>query len=67
MPLLRQVDVDLHLRHTRSPAHALGKGSRQSRHFLTFCSALRRASLSASHVSAQPSAHVSWQSVNAPV
>jgi len=67
MPLLRHVEVDLHLRHTRSPAHALGNGSRQIRHFLTFCSALRRASRSASHASAQPSAHVSWQSVYAPV
>jgi hypothetical protein len=67
MPLLRHVEVDLHFRHTRSPAQALGNDSRQIRHFLTFCSALRRASRSASHVSAQPSAHVSWQSVYAPV
>lgn len=62
MPLLRHVEVDLHLRHTRSPAQALGKDSRHSRHFLTFCSALRRASRSASQPSAQPSPHASWQS-----
>jgi len=66
MPLLRQVDVDLHLRHTRSPAHALGKGSRQSRHFLIFCSEARRASRSASQTSAPESQQPSWQSAKAP-
>jgi hypothetical protein len=30
----RHADVDLHLRQTRSPAHALGNGFRHSRHFL---------------------------------
>lgn len=66
MPLLRHVDVDLHLRHTRSPAHALGKGSRQSRHFLIFCSEARRASRSASQMSAPESQQPSWQSAKAP-
>lgn len=67
MPLLRHVEVDLHFRHTRSPAHALGNGSRQIRHFLILCSALRRASRSASQTSTQPSLHASWQSAYAPV
>jgi len=66
MPLLRHVEVDLQRLHTRSPAHALGNVSRQIRHFLTFCSMLRRASRSASHESPQPSLQASWQSVNAP-
>jgi hypothetical protein len=66
MPLERQVEVDLHLRQTRSPAQELGNGSRQRRHLRIFCSALRRASRSASHSSAQPSPHASWQSAKAP-
>jgi hypothetical protein len=59
IPLERHVDVDLHFLHTRSPAHALGNGSRQRRHLRVFGSALRRASRSASNESMQPSLQAS--------
>jgi hypothetical protein len=35
---LRHAAVSLHRRQMRSPAHALGNGDRQIRHFLIFCS-----------------------------
>src|SRR5262245_16224495 len=37
----RHAEVDLHLRQTRSPAHALGNGFRHSRHFLVLVLLLR--------------------------
>jgi hypothetical protein len=42
----RHTDVDLHLRQTRSPAHALGNGFRHSRHFLILGSDVVRFSMS---------------------
>jgi hypothetical protein len=42
----RHADVDLHLRQTRSPAHALGNGFRHSRHFLILGSDVVRVSMS---------------------
>jgi hypothetical protein len=41
----RHADVDLHLRQTRSPAHALGNGFRHSRHFLILGSDVLRVSM----------------------
>ena len=41
---LRQDDEDLQRRQTRSPAHALGNGDRQIRHFLIFSSTVRSSS-----------------------
>jgi hypothetical protein len=41
----RHADPDLHLRQTRSPAHALGNGFRHSRHFLILGSDVVRVSM----------------------
>jgi hypothetical protein len=50
----RHADVDLHLRQTRSPAHALGNGFRHSRHFLILGSDVIRVSMSVCIVNASP-------------
>lgn len=62
IPVLRQVEVALQRRHTRSPDHALGNGARQIRQRLTFSSPWWRFSSSASRASAICSSHPQWQS-----
>ncbi len=62
IPVLRQVEVALQRRHTRSPDHALVNGARQIRQCLTFSSPWWRFSSSASRTSALCSSHPQWQS-----
>jgi hypothetical protein len=57
----RHAAVVLHLRQTRSPAHALGNGFRHSRHFLILGSDVVRVSMSVCIVMRRYAAFHSWE------